>query len=142
MTEIKKSYIQDTLELLVANSREPGKVAVYEDLARRLSMIAAKENAWTWRYVQSVHMGSMQPSEKFARAVSVLAAEMDGLPAVVAETEPITVYARPGTVRANAIVIGESKACASPACTIHFIPRVPWQKYCPNCRDKKQRRKR
>jgi hypothetical protein len=73
----------------------------------------------------------------FPRAVEVLAAQMDGLPPFVAETESVTVYARPGSVRANAIVIGGSKSCANPGCTIHFVPRVPWQKYCPRCRSRK-----
>jgi hypothetical protein len=110
-----------------------GEVVFYQELAKRLSQIARKNEPWGWRYVQSVDHGTLghPPSRRFMRAVEVMAAEVDGLPAFVAETESITVHARPGSVHPNAIVMGESKACAIPTCVIHFIPRVPWQKYCP-----------
>ncbi len=127
--------VQNNLGLLVGVFGVSGQVAIYTDLAERLSKIAHKEDsAWSWRYVQSVHKGTMEPSAKFAQAVEILLAEIDGLPAFVSETEPITVYARPGSVRANAIVLGLSKPCANPRCTVNFIPVVPWQKYCPGCR--------
>jgi hypothetical protein len=137
MTEADITDVQNNLGLLVTIFGEVTKVAAYTDLADRLSTLARKEPGWSWRYVQSVHAGSMEPSKKFARAVELLVAAVDGLPAFIAETEAVTVYARPGSVRANAVVIGESKTCAYPGCTIHFIPRVPWQKYCPNCRKKR-----
>ena len=121
-----------------------GKVAFYQELAKRLSQIAHKNKPWGWRYVQSVDHGTLghPPSRLFIRAVKVMAAEaaeMDGLPTFVAETEPIMVHARPGSVHPNAIVISESKACANPTCIIHFIPRVPWQKFCPRCAKLKRR---
>lgn len=118
-----------------------GEVAFYQELAKRLSQIARKNEPWGWRYVQSVDHGTLghPPSRRFLRAVEILAAEIDGLPAFVADTEPITVHARPGAVHPNAIVVGESKPCANPSCTIHFIPRVPWQKYCPRCAKLKRR---
>lgn len=116
-----------------------GEVAFYQELAKRLSQIARKNKPWGWRYVQSVDHGTLghPASRSFMRAVEVLAAEVDGLPAFIAETEPIMVHARPGSVHPDSIVIGESKACANPTCTTHFIPRVPWQKYCPRCAKKK-----
>ena len=118
-----------------------GEVAFYQELATRLSQIAHKNKPWGWRYVQSVDHGTLghPASRLFTRAVITLAAEIDGLPAFVAETEPIMVHARPGSVHPNAIVISESKACANPTCIIHFIPRVPWQKYCPRCASLKRR---
>ena len=137
MSEVDYRDVQNSIGLLVANFGESGKVAAYQDLANRLSTVAHKESPWSWRYVQSVHHGSVEPSKKFVRTVELLLAEMDGLPASVAETEPVTVYARPGAVYPNSIVLGESKACANPSCTIRFVPRVPWQKFCPNCRKKK-----
>lgn len=135
MTKVDVNYIKNSLDLLVAISAEVGQVAIYTDLARRLGSVAGKE--WSWRYVQSVHKGTVAPSRKLLRAVEILSAEMDGLPVFVADTEPVTVYVKPGTVRQNAIVIGSSKPCINPACSIHFVPRVPWQKYCPNCKGKK-----
>lgn len=121
---------------------EKGEVAFYQELAKRLSAIARKEKPWGWRYVQSVDHGTLghAPSREFLRAIGILAAEADGLPMFVAETEAVTVYARSGSVHPNSILLAESVACAQPTCTIHFIPRVPWQKYCPRCA--KLRRKR
>ena len=117
-----------------------GEVAFYQELAKRLSQIARKEKPWGWRYVQSVDHGTLghAPSRRFIQAVEVLAAESDGMPAFVAETEAVTVYARAGAVHPNSILLGESKACANPTCTIHFIPRVPWQKFCPRCANKRR----
>jgi hypothetical protein len=118
-----------------------GEVSFYEELATRLSRIARKEKPWGWRYVQSVDHDTLghPPSKRFLRAVEVLAAEADGLPAFVADTEAVTVYARPGSVHPNAIIMAESKLCANPICNIHFVPRVPWQKYCPRCAKLKRR---
>ena len=139
MEESDVEDVRNNLSQLVAIFGEPKKVETYRDLANRLSVVARKFPQWSWRYVQSVHNGTIEPSAGFSRAVEILAAEVDGLPAFVAETEPVTVHARPGAVHPDAIVIGESKACANPSCNIHFIPRVPWQKYCPRCRKKKER---
>lgn len=112
-----------------------GEVAFYQELAKRLSEIARKEKPWGWRYVQSVEHGTLghAPSRRFLQAVAVLAAESDGVPEFVAETEAVMVYARAGAVHPNSILLAESKGCANPTCKIHFIPRVPWQKYCPRC---------
>lgn len=132
MNKSDVAHVQNNLGLLVGIFGVSGQVAIYTDLAGRLSKIARKE--WTWRYVQSVHKGSVAPSANFARAVEILLAEIDGMPAFVSETEPVTVNARPGSVRESSIVLGLSKSCANPRCTIYFIPVVPWQKYCPRCR--------
>lgn len=128
--------VQSNLGHLVSIFQKSGKVETYTELAEKLSAIARKENPWGWRYVQSVHTGSVAPSEKFTNAVEILMASLDGLPAFIAETEPITVYARPGALHPGSVILGESKTCANPKCTVHFVPRVPWQKYCPTHRRK------
>jgi hypothetical protein len=128
-----KNELHSLFEALRPSWGKNGEVAFYDQLAKRLSQIARKNKPWGWRYVQSVDHGTLghPPSRRFIRAAEVLAAEVDGLPAFIAETEPITIHARPGSVHPNAILLSESKLCANPTCTIHFIPRVPWQKYCP-----------
>jgi hypothetical protein len=130
-------YVQNNLGRLVENFGKSSKVETYTELAEKLSRIAHKKNPWSWRYIQSVHVGLIEPSEKFVNALEILLADLDGLPAFIAETAPITVYARPGAIHLDAIVLSESKTCANPTCTVHFVPRVPWQKYCPNCKGKK-----
>lgn len=138
MTKVECGIVQTNIGLLVGVLGRSGKVEAYTDLAGRLSKVANRNgNAWSWRYVQSVHTGSVAPSKKFAQATEILAASMDGLPVFVAETEPVTVHARRGSVHPNSIVLGFSKPCAYPTCTVYFIPIVPWQKYCPRCRKRK-----
>lgn len=110
-----------------------GHVNFYEEVARRLSLIVDKTPAWGWRYIQGVEKGSIDPGRKMARAITALAASLDGMPAFVADTEPVQVYARPGAIRPGSVVLGASRTCANPGCTISFVPNVPWRRYCPNC---------
>jgi hypothetical protein len=117
-----------------------GQVALYKEVAKRLSALARKQPPWGWRYIQCVEKGTLAPSQKLTRAVFSLGATLDGVPTLVANTEPVQVYARPGTVRPGSIILGESRACARPGCPVSFIPRVPWQKYCSSeCRRKIQK---
>jgi len=136
-----KNDLQRLFDTLRSAWGKNGEVAFYQELATRLSKIARTDKPWGWRYVQSVDHGTLghPPSRRFLRAVEILFAEMDGLPAFVADTEPVMVHARPGSVHPNSILLAESKPCANPTCTIHFIPRVPWQKYCPRCAKLKRR---
>lgn len=123
------------LETLRPSLDGKGRVAFYEQVAARLSAIVSKNPPWGWRYVRSVEAGTVKPSRKFTRAVFGLGATLDGLPTMIVDTEPVQVYAPPGTVRPGSIILSESKICIRPGCTLSFIPRVPWQKYCsPDCR--------
>jgi hypothetical protein len=141
MLKFDLNHVRSNLDALIAVFAKSGKVETYAELAEKLNAVAHTEKPWGWRYVQSVHKGTLghEPSHKFIRAVEVLVSDLDGFPAFIAETEPITVYARPGAIHPNAIVLSESKPCAEPTCTIHFVPRVPWQKYCPMHKNKKDR---
>ena len=136
-----QSTVQSNLDALRGVFGKSGKVETYTALAEKLSAIANKEKPWGWRYVQSVDQGTLghAPSRKFIRAVEILAASLDGVPVFITETEPITVYARPGAIHPNAIVLAESKLCEYPPCAINFVPRVPWQKYCPMHKDRRNR---
>ena len=42
---------------------------MYEKLAIRLSKLVGKNPVWTWRYVQCVYSGSVEPSKKFMQAL-------------------------------------------------------------------------
>ncbi len=133
---------RDIIDALRASWGQIDQIAFYEQLAEKLSRIASQDGrAWTWRYVQSAYNNTLghPPGRRFLRALEILAAEMDGLPTFIADTEPVSVQARPGAVQENSIVIGKSKTCEYPPCTIHFIPRVPWQKYCPLHQNPKNR---
>ena len=110
---------------------------LYTDMASRLSKIARKEPAWGWRYVQSVASGTVQPSRKFAKSVDALAVTFDGVPVPFAKSSPITVYAETGAIMEGALVMGSSRRCANPTCTVMFVPNVPWRKLCPMCSPQK-----
>jgi len=105
----------------------------FENIAGRLSKIANKEPAWSWRYVQSVASGTVEASKKFADAVQVLAVSLDGVPVVSAKAVPVTVYAEKDSITEGSYVMSGSKICANPACTVTFVPNVPWRKLCPIC---------
>ena len=131
------------LEALRPSVNGLGHVALYKEIARRLSAVARKQPPWGWRYIQGVEKGTITPSRKLTRAVFSLGATLDGVPALVADTEPVQVYARPGAVRPGSIILGESKTCARPGCPVSFIPRVPWQKFCSSeCRGKAKKQDR
>ena len=110
-----------------------GRVVVLEELAKRLSVIAHKTPPWSWRYIQGILTGSIVPSAKITRAILALGATMDGMPAIVAKTEAIQVFAEPGRVKSGSIILASSRMCARPACPISYVPVVPRQKYC--CRE-------
>lgn len=131
MSEIKidTSLIQNALSELLATFSPGlnghGRVEAYEDLARRISAIANKH--WSWRYVKSVMSGTVEPGQRFSRTVMLLAGSLDGSEAI--DLEPVTIYARPGTVHQNAIVFTASRPCARPGCPVWFVPVVYNQKY-------------
>lgn len=113
-------------------------VAFYTQLANKMSAAIARPKPWTWRYPQGVYKGDIIPSRDFARAVSILLAEIDGLPAIISRLERVEVYAEPGQVQHDAIVMGKSKVCATPECNRVFVPNVPNRTHCPLCRPPKR----
>lgn len=109
-------------------------VTFYTRLAEKMSAaIGRATTPWTWRYMQGVHRGTIQPSRDFARAVGLLLAEIDGLPAQIGRLERVDVYAEPGTVQHGSIIMAGSRVCARPGCSRVFVPNVPWRKLCPMC---------
>lgn len=111
---------------------------LFTDIAERLSRIAKKEPAWSWRYVQSVKSQTVAPSKKFEHAVHVLMATMDDMPTVIANSVTVTIMAEQGSIPEGAFVMGAARRCANPSCTVTFVPNVPWRKRCPICSPKKE----
>jgi len=77
----------------------------------------------------------VEASKKFTKAVDVLAVTFDGVPIPFANSSPITVYAQTGTIMEGSLVMAASRRCATPSCSVSFVPNVPWRKYCPVCTD-------
>jgi hypothetical protein len=116
------------------------KTKLYTDVAARLSKIVDKSPPWKPDYIQAVAAGTLNASRILTRAVDALAAEMDGTPAVVVDTEPVVIYARPGTVHPGALLDSKSLPCAWKTCAAHFVKTHPRQKYCPIHKDPRNRR--
>lgn len=131
-----RDNLNQLLEHLDTIVKHDDHKALYEDMAGRLSKIAGKDPAWSWRYVQSVASGTVQASRKFTKAVDVLAVTFDGIPVIFAESSPVTVYAKTGTIMDGALVMAGSQRCATPSCAVIFVPNVPWRKHCPLCTEK------
>lgn len=98
--------------------------------AEELSRLAGKTPAWSPRALQSVYSGTNEPGKKMLAAILALGAAMDGISPAVANSVEIKVFANPDKVRAGSVVLGESRACFRPGCGVHFVPNVPWRKFC------------
>ena len=74
-----KKRLFSSLGHLVDMAKTGGKVAAYEQIAAQLSALAGMSNghSWTWRYVASVHAGTMEPGKKFLRVLALLSSESD-----------------------------------------------------------------
>lgn len=131
--------LRELLTLLDGILQHADHKDLYTDMTNRLSKIARKEPAWGWRYVQSVAAGTVEPSKKFAKAVDALAVTFDGIPVSFANSSPVTVYAETGTVTEGSLVMAGSRRCATPSCTVMFVPNVPWRRHCPVCRPQKSK---
>jgi hypothetical protein len=137
--------IQIDLEGLITSLRpfygQGEKSDLLTELAIRLSRMVDKYPAWGWRYVHGVATGNLEPSPRFIRAVQKFTTEQTTIATMQIPGQP----ARPilvnaiALVRPGSFVLSPSRFCRNPACTIHFVPRVPWQKYCPRCQRKNRR---
>jgi hypothetical protein len=132
-------HLTDILAALYVHRQPIGRVELFEDAARLLSEIARKDPPWSWRYVQSISSGSVAASVKFGAAVQAFGAVLDGLPAVVAGSVAIQVYAPPQTVKPGSIILMGSKPCHNPGCPIWIVSR---SSYCSDACRKKARNKR
>ena len=134
MTDAPVALLIDQIHTLLQPScAGMTKAGFYSEIACRLSIVAAKSPWWTWRYILSVQSGTIKPSRRIDLAARVLLARLTGATSVpiYSPSETVQVHALPGTITPGAWVLSKSRPCANPACTVHFVPRVPWQKNCP-----------
>lgn len=130
-----QSTLQAILDALKPSYAGRPKKELYQAIADRLGDIAGEQ--WRWRYVQGVLSDNgVKPGVEFARSVDVLFAVMiNKTSPLIAKAVKVEVYAQPGTLHPGAIILASSIPCANPACTVHFVPKTPGQKYCqPSCR--------
>lgn len=111
--------------------------AAKNEIAVLLSQVARKDPPWGGLYVHNFMTGGVQAGRVFKAAIVGLAAMIDGMPLHLVQGKPVQITAL-GNVRPGSLVYSDSQKCKRLACPVHFIPRVPWQRYCsPECRKRK-----
>lgn len=135
MDQERVSNIRQMLSMIVEyyeeQTPELGSVKFYDNMAEQLSKVSWRKSPWTWRYVQGVHKGTIAPSDGFAKAIEALGATLDDTPALLAYSVRVEVLAKPGQqLTPGSVILAESRPCQWPGCRVHFVPKVPWQKYC------------
>ena len=133
--------LNDIYEVLYADSGN-SKMDNVRDLTRRLNTIAKAD--WTYRYVNSVLTGSLEPGKDFVRAMEILASLLDGQSPVQARLRgPIAIYSTNGLKDDDIIIANLSRhRCDYPGCGLEF---VGWstRKYCsPECKAKARKLRR
>lgn len=73
------SIVQKNLSHLTGKMKIRGDVKKYSSISRILSRIANLSNGkiWSWRYIASVHHGTMEPSKKFISALNAYMKNQD-----------------------------------------------------------------
>lgn len=66
--------LKNNLGQMVTRLSVGGKVQAYEQIAVQLSTLAGlhEDRLWGWRYVASVHSGTVVPSKRFIRALALM----------------------------------------------------------------------
>jgi hypothetical protein len=116
----------------------PGRKKHLEELAATLSKIANRGvRPWGWHYLNNILSGreGFNASVELTAALQVLAGRIDGRPDLQTRARPMELLVINGQVEAGSVVLGSSKRCV--ICLTPIIPIVPWQKRCPDCRQKR-----
>lgn len=121
------SVLSDIYREIYANSQE-SKMDNLRDLAERLNKLTGAN--WTYRYLNSILTGSLEPSKKLIKTIDILGNMLDGQSPIQARLNgPIMVFSING-LQDNDIVLGRAKRCRLASCRLRFVPPVPWQIYC------------
>jgi hypothetical protein len=99
------------------------------ELADMLSAIVHLESPWTWKYLYNLLKGyqGFRVTDKLARALQILANQLDGQSEIQARARPVIMLAINGA-KPNSVILGHTIRCQY--CQLKFVPVVPWQKYC------------
>lgn len=134
--------LQELLRALgyAVEEKAGGKVYVSTEtltvVGRELSALVNKVPAWKRSYLSNVLNRRQEASAQFVQAIVAWGAVVDGMPAVMANTQDVVVRAQPGQLHPGAVVLAASRRCRT--CRVAFVPRVPWQVCCSaSCRGAK-----
>jgi len=119
-------------------------IANLNELASDLSQIVKRARPWTGKFLHSLIKGypGFSANGQLIEALTILAADQNGIDEVqarVKEAKVLTVNHLP----IETVVLGQARRCATPGCSILFVPIHPRQKYhSKRCAEKKRRQKR
>lgn len=129
VSQVLQSVLDDFRERTEFENQEE----LYTFVAEKLSAIAKKEPAWSAKYIYNVLKIENFASKKFEEAVNILAVAIDGVPIVVAQARKVTILTSKN-IKENTLIEIDSRPCASPDCTVWFIPNVHNRIHCYICR--------
>lgn len=118
-------------------------IANLNELASDLSQIVKRARPWTGKFLHSLIKGypGFTVNGQLVEALTVLASRQNGTDEVQArakEAKVLTVNQLP----TETVVLGKARRCATPGCSILFVPTHPRQKYHSKaCAEKSRRRK-
>lgn len=69
--KVLEKFKKDVQHSLRSIAGKNCNVKMYEKLALKLSKLAKKTPAWSWRYVQGVYHGTIEPGKKFLLALDL-----------------------------------------------------------------------
>ena len=117
-----------------------GQTERFRRLGVDLAGIVGKDQPWSRSYVSTAYHGSFGEGKKagevFVQALDALVTSImdENVPAILEAARHAEVLTFPDNDISGSFVMGRQKTCASPNCSIRFVPNVPWRMYCPSCR--------
>lgn len=130
------------VELLLLENNLPASKPGYYELAVRLSAAVGRDSNWSWQYVRGIHKanGKIEAGKKMRKALQILLASLDDVPALIAGSDEVMVLQPPGSDIAGAMIYGQKRRCANPKCANLFVPNTAKRKICYVCVKVRRRR--
>ncbi len=106
-------------------------LANLNELASDLSQIAGRNRPWTGKFLHSIikQYAGFSDNGKLTRALTILAAERDGVNDIQARAQEIHGLLAINDLPPGTVILGSAQRCARPGCSVRFVPTHPRQKY-------------
>lgn len=149
MGQKKKDTVRDStrpeiaVEVLLSENNLPASKPGYYELAVRLSAAIGRDSNWSWQYVRGIHKanGKIEAGKKMRKALQILLASLDDVPAIIAGADEVMVLQPPGSDVAGAMIVGKKRRCIRPKCANLFVSNTAKRVACYVCVPVRRRRK-
>lgn len=92
-----------------------------KEYAEALRRVSGTSKEWSGKAIRNILNGHIEPGKEMLKAIFQLAAQLDGSSPVVVGVQEMLLYADPAMVRPGSVVLGRSKKCKYPPCSVWFI---------------------